>query len=141
MSPAFAALVAFSFSMTIGVLWEMGEFAADRYLEKDMQKDKIVQKFQSVKINPEGVNIPIIVNNIERTEIYTNNGTENNKIVIDGGYLDIGINDTMKDLIVNFLGALIFSVIGYMYVKNREGYRFIEILLPKLRTTKENDGE
>ena len=141
MSPAFAALVAFSFSMTIGVLWEMGEFAADRYLEKDMQKDKIVQKFQSVKINPEGVNIPIVVNNIERTEIYTNNGTENNKIVIDGGYLDIGVNDTMKDLIVNFLGALIFSVIGYMYVKNREGYRFIEILLPKLRTPKENDGE
>lgn len=129
MSPAFAALVAFSFSMTVGVMWEFGEYTVDRYLGKDMQKDKIVDRFQSVKINPNGVNVPIVVENITRTDIYTEDGTI---IEIDGGYLDIGINDTMKDLIVNFLGAIIFSVIGYLYVKNREGYRFIEIIIPKL---------
>ena len=131
MSPAFAALVAFSFSMTVGVLWEFAEFTADRYFLKDMQKDKIVEKFQSVKINPDGENVPIEVENIEKTEIYADNG--NTVIIIDNGYLDIGINDTMKDLIVNFLGATIFSIIGYLYVKNREGYRFIEILIPRLR--------
>lgn len=130
MSPAFAALVAFSFSMTVGVLWEFAEYSADRYLLKDMQKDKIVERFQSIKINPDGENVPIEVANIEKTEIYADNGET--IIIIDGGYLDIGINDTMKDLIVNFLGAMIFSIIGYMYVKNREGYRFIEILIPRL---------
>ena len=137
MSPAFAALVAFSFSMSIGVLWEIGEFTADRYLGKDMQKDRIVQKFQSVMLNKDGENIPVNVDNIVRTEIYANNGQE--VIAIDGGYLDIGINDTMKDVIVNFLGAFIFSVIGYLYTKNREGYRFIEILLP--RRMKESKGK
>ena len=100
-----------------------------------MQKDKIVQKFQSVKINPTGENIPIIVENIEKTEIYSDNGER--KIVIAGGYLDIGLKDTMKDLIVNFVGAAIFSIIGYMYVKNREGYQFIEILLVKKAKPKE----
>lgn len=135
MSPAFAALVAFSFSMTVGVLWEFAEFAADRYLGKDMQKDRIVEHFQSIKINPDGVNAPVYVNDIDQTTIYAENG--NTVIVIDGGYLDLGLQDTMKDLIVNFLGAFIFSVIGYLYVKNREGYRFIEILIPKLKKQKE----
>lgn len=129
MSPAFAAIVAFSFSMSIGVLWEFGEYMADRYLGQDMQKDAIVQSFQSVKINPKGENVPVRVNNIEKIVIYNNDGTS--EILINGGYLDLGLYDTMKDLFVNFLGAAIFSVIGYAYVKNREGYRFIEILLPK----------
>jgi len=128
MSPSFAALVAFSFSMTVGVLWEFGEYTVDHYLLKDMQKDKIVENFQSIKVNPEGVNIPVIINDIERTEIYYNNG---NVIKIDGGYLDIGLNDTMKDLIVNFIGAFVFSIFGYLYVKNREGYKFLEIILPR----------
>lgn len=37
------------------------------------------------------------------------------------GYLDIGIVDTMKDLFVNFVGAVFFSVIGFFYVKHRGG--------------------
>lgn len=129
MSPAFAAIVAFSFSMTVGIIWEFVEFGADQYLGKDMQKDRIVEEFNSVKINPSKENVPIKVDNIKKTEIYVNDGKT--IIVIDGGYLDIGLYDTMKDLIVNFLGAFIFSIIGYLYVKNREGYRFIEILIPK----------
>lgn len=139
MSPAFAALVAFSFSMTVGIMWEFAEYSADHYLGKDMQKDKIVTEFQSVKINPDGNNIPIELDNITRTEIYSDDG--DTLIVIDGGYLDIGINDTMKDLIVNFLGAAIFSIIGYLYVKNREGFKFIEKIIPKLIIDTPNEKE
>ena len=32
----------------------------------------------------------------------------------------------MKDLIVNFIGAFIFSIIGYLYVIDREKYRFVD---------------
>lgn len=135
MSPAFAALVAFSFSMTVGVIWEFGEYAVDRYFGKDMQKDKVVENFNSVKINEEKENVPIKVENITKTEIYAKGGEE--VITIENGYLDIGLNDTMKDLIVNFIGAFVFSVIGYLYVKNREGFRFIEILIPRKTKTKE----
>lgn len=129
LSPAFVALVAFSFSMTVGVMWEFGEYTVDTYLGKDMQKDKIVEKFQSVKINETGENVPIVVNNIGRTEVYDKTGAE--IVGIDNGYLDIGLHDTMKDLIVNFIGALVFSIFGFLYLKNREGYRFLEILIPK----------
>ena len=41
-------------------------------------------------------------------------------MTIENGYLDIGINDTMKDLFVNFLGAIIFSIFGYFYLLNNK---------------------
>ena len=50
MTPSFVALVAFCFSMTIGVMWEFGEYATDHYLSKDMQKDRIINKISTVKI-------------------------------------------------------------------------------------------
>ena len=134
MSPAFAALVAFSFSMTVGVIWEFAEFTVDNYLGKDMQKDKIVERFQSIKMNKNGDNTPVYVEDIGRTEVYNKAGEL--ILVVDDGYLDIGLYDTMKDLIVNFIGAFVFSVIGYLYVKNREGYRFIEILIPRRKESK-----
>ena len=131
----FLVLVSFCFSMTIGVLWEFFEFAADNsFLNTDMQKDRIVEKIQSVKINPEGKNTPVIIDNIEYTIIYSKEG---NKIVenkIDG-YLEIGLIDTMKDLVVNFIGALVFSIFGFLYVLNRDKYKFINHFIVKKGTT------
>ncbi len=113
LSPAFLAIVAFCFSMTVGVLWEFFEFGMDYYFGMDMQKDWIVSTIHSVKLDPDGLNnvvhVPIeslIVNGEDWLAQY-------------GGYLDIGLIDTMKDLQVNFIGAVIFSIIGYFYVKNR----------------------
>ncbi len=135
MTPVFVALVAFCFSMTIGVLWEFGEFAADRYLNLDMQKDRIVQKISSVELNQENKNEPVIINNINKTEIYSNN---NQTITtVENGYLDIGIRDTMKDLFVNFIGAIVFSMLGFLYIKDRDEYQFIERFVPVMKKFKE----
>lgn len=122
LSPIYVALVAFCFSMTIGVCWEFIEYAADNYLDADMQKDRIVNKINSVKLNENNENVPVIINDISSTTIKTNDG---NVIVIDNGYLDIGLIDTMKDLFVNFIGAIIFSVMGGIYIKNRDKNSFI----------------
>lgn len=134
MSPIFVALVAFCFSMTIGVLWEFIEFSADNFFGTDMQKDTIVQSLSSVKLNKEGKNIPVKLNSIDHTAIFyydeSNNVVEYN---IPDGYLDLGLKDTMKDLLVNFIGAIVFSIIGLLYIKNRDGYKFAEHFIPKLR--------
>ena len=135
MTPVFVALVAFCFSMTIGVAWEFFEFAADRYLGLDMQKDRIVEQISSTKLNPEDKNEPVIINNINKTEIYSDNSQK--ITTVEGGYLDIGINDTMKDLVVNFIGAVIFSILGFLYIKDRDEYQFIERFLPVLKKFKE----
>lgn len=127
LSPIFVAIVAFCFSMTIGVLWEFYEYGVDKYLKFDMQKDKVVSIISSVELDPEKDNNAIVVDNIKETHIITEDGT----VVIEGGYLDIGLNDTMKDLIVNFLGAVAFSVLGYLYILNREKYKFATHFIPK----------
>ena len=131
MTPSFVALVAFCFSMTIGVLWEFAEFTIDQYFDKDMQKDRIVNKISSVKINPENKNESIIIDSIDEVIIYSNE--YQNTTIIEGGYLELGLIDTMKDLFVNFIGAITFSIFGYLYIKDRDGYQLVPKFLPKLK--------
>ncbi len=132
MTPSFVALVAISFSMTVGVMWEFGEFAVDRYFLKDMQKDRVVTRISSVKLNEEHENEPVIIDNINKVEIYTTDSDE--IIVIEGGYLELGLIDTMKDLFVNFIGAIIYSILGYLYIRNRDDYKFAERFIPRLKS-------
>ena len=127
MAPIFIALVAFCFSMTIGVLWEFFEFGMDTLTNTDMQKDRIVRTISSIKLNDEGKNEPNVIKNIKKTIIYTE---DNQEFVINDGYLDIGIRDTMKDLLVNLIGATTFSAIGFLYIKNRKDYKFTEKFIP-----------
>lgn len=127
LSPLYIALVAFCFSMTIGILWEFFEFTADNVAKTDMQKDRIVTEISSVMLNKNNENVPIKVKDIEKTEIYSKDGTV---ITIENGYLDIGLIDTIKDLFVNFIGAVVFSTIGFLYVQNREKYKFAEGFIP-----------
>ena len=54
MSPLFMAIVAFCFSMTVGVLWEFFECAMDQIFQQDMQKDTIVHAISSVMLDPTG---------------------------------------------------------------------------------------
>lgn len=126
LSPLYVAIVAFCFSMTIGVLWEFFEYGMDRYLRLDTQKDRIVNVISTVKLDPNNDNKAVIIDNIKETHIIT----DDDEIVIEGGYLDIGINDTMKDLMVNFIGAVCFSAIGYLYIKNRDKYKFATNFIP-----------
>lgn len=125
MSPYFVAFFAFCFSMTVGVLWEFFEFGMDHFFSLDMQKDWIVSVINSVKLNPDGKNIPIRV----AVESLAVNGENWNL----GGYLDIGLIDTMKDLIVNFIGAVVFSFIGIAYLKERGKGGIAESLIPQVK--------
>lgn len=133
LSPLFLAIVSFCVSMTIGVMWELFEFTADTsLLNTDMQKDRIVDTIRSVKLNEEGENIPVIIEDINYTIIYSED--EEGNIIetkIEDGYLDIGIIDTMKDLFVNFLGALCFCIFGYLYILNRDKYKFLNNFIVK----------
>nr|WP_171031668.1 hypothetical protein [[Clostridium] hylemonae] len=127
LSPVFVAIVAFCFSMTIGVIWEFFEFGMDQIFHFDMQKDTIVHTISSVMLDPAGGNHPEVIENITDAAV-------NGQSLGLGGYLDIGLIDTMKDLLVNFAGAVIFSVIGYFYVKNRGKGKFAKRFIPRLKT-------
>ena len=131
LSPLFTAIVAFCFSMTIGVVWEFFEFGMDQLAGFDMQKDTVIHVIRSVTLDPEGHNVPYEISGITETVV---NGQELGL----GGYLDIGLIDTMQDLIVNFIGAFVFSVIGFFYVKNRGKGKLAGRFIPR-RKAKDRD--
>lgn len=126
LSPIFMAIVAFCFSMTIGVIWEFFECGMDQFFGLDMQKDTIVSSITSVMLDPNGENIPVTIDHIKTVTV---NGIDLGL----GGYLELGLLDTMKDLFVNFIGALLFSVIGYFYVKTRGKGKFAGKFIPRLK--------
>lgn len=123
LSPAFVAVVAFCFSMTIGVLWEFFEYGMDCLFRTDMQKDTYVQMVSSVMLHLEGHNVPVVL--------------PVDSVVVNGqnwpGYLDIGLHDTMKDLLVNFIGAVLFSLIGMCYILGRGKGKFATRFIPRLK--------
>lgn len=133
LSPVYVSLVAFCFSMTIGVLWEFFEFGMDRLFLMDMQKDTIIHSITSVMLDPTNMNIPVTIGDITSVAV---NGQE----LGFGGYLDIGLYDTMEDLFVNFIGALVFSFIGYFYIKRRGEGKIAKAFIPTITETKQEEG-
>ena len=130
LSPVYLAVVAFCFSMTVGVLWEFFEWAMDSFFHLDMQKDTVVNAIGTVMLDPTGGNVPQHIKGITDVIVVTADGTQRSLGL--GGYLDIGLNDTMKDLFVNFIGAVVFSIIGFFYVKSRGKGRFARRFIPRL---------
>lgn len=146
LSPLFVAIVAFCFSMTIGVLWEFFEHFADIITLTDMQKDTVVSAISSVDLNPAGKNVAYTISGIENVIV------EGGKLMLNGqaveggqyslnvgGYLDIGLMDTMKDMFVNFIGAVVFSVLGYFYIKTRGKGNFIKRFIPTMSHNSDED--
>jgi hypothetical protein len=135
LSPVSVALVAFCFSMTIGVLWEFFEWSADLLLGLDMQKDTILAGISSVMLHPDGKNDPMAMEGIRDVILILEDGTQV-KLGL-GGYLDIGLMDTMKDLLVNLIGAVIFSFFGYFYVKTKGQGKIAKMFIPQVEQPEE----
>ena len=134
MSPLFMAIVAFCFSMTVGVLWEFFECAMDQIFQQDMQKDTIVHAISSVMLDPTDSQRAQAIRGL--TDVIVVAGGEEISLGL-GGYLDIGLLDTMEDLLVNFIGAVTFSIVGYFYVKNRGRGWFARNFIPKVLSQEE----
>lgn len=130
LAPGYIALVAFCFSMTIGVTWEFFEYSMDRFYSHDMQKDTVVGTINSVHLNESGLNRVVKIEDIDDVIIVHSDGST--EALGIGGYLDIGIHDTMKDLFVNFIGAIVFSLFGYFYVKD-QGKGIASLFIPRVQ--------
>ncbi len=139
LSPFYLAIVAFCFSMTVGVLWEFFEFFMDYVFKMDMQKDTVVNVLPSVMFDLTASNDVVLIEGVTNTMVQTADGQIYSLSDYGiNGYLDIGIIDTMKDLFVNFIGAVVFSAIGYVYVKTRGKGKIAKGLIP---TLKDENGE
>ena len=132
LSPVFIAIVSFSVSMTVGVIWEFFEYGMDKYMGFDMQKDTYLTSIKTVELDKN--NEVMKIDNIKNTIIIYSD----DKIKTLDGYLDIGLHDTIEDLKVNFIGASIFSIFGYIYLKTKNKFKFIKHFIINKTDRKEN---
>ena len=139
LSPFYMAVTAFCFSMTIGVLWEFAEFTMDQLFLMDTQKDTVIHAFSTVMLDPTNQNVAVPVRDIADVIIVHSDGTQ--QALGLGGYVDVGIHDTIEDLFVNFIGAVVFSAVGYFYVKSRGKGRFARRFIPQVVEEKAGEKE
>lgn len=139
LSPFYMAVTAFCFSMTIGVLWEFFEWGMDNLAGLDMQKDTVLTGFNTVMLDPQGRNVAYHVRNVTDTILVFADGSTMSMGL--GGYLDIGLMDTMKDLLVNLIGAVVFSFFGYFYVKSKGKGKVARNFIPNVLEHPVKDAE
>lgn len=137
LSPVYLAIVAFCFSMTVGVLWEFFEFSGDCLLGLDMQKDTVVNAINTVELDETLKNQVVRIKDITDVIVVHSDGSQ--QALGLGGYLDIGLHDTMKDLFVNLIGAVVFSVIGFFYVKQKGKGKMASRFIPRVITQKDKE--
>lgn len=97
------AAFALCFSMAISAAWEFVEYGADLFLGTDMQDDTVVTHITSYMLGSEA-GVTGYIGNIDEVII---NGE---RLPVDG-YIDIGLHDTMTDMLLESLGALVVAVI------------------------------
>lgn len=124
----FINIYVLGFSALVGISWEIFEYTMDCIFETDMQKDQYISKLNTVTLDPMFSNNVIKIDEIDYVVIYDIDSHIIKKI---DGYLDIGLHDTMLDLISNFIGSIIFVIFGYYNILKKENKKFIEMFLLK----------
>lgn len=116
--PLLVSLFVLCFSMTISTMWEFNECGIDKFFKTDHQEDTYVNTISSVNFDKSKNGKPVVINDISKTILYDEKGRE--LAIIEARYLDIGLNDTMGDLLVNFIGAFLYACFTYQYLKKHK---------------------
>ena len=99
-----SVIFALCFSVAIAALWELIEFGAARFLGRDMQNDTVVTHLTSYLLG-EGIGVIGSIDDIR-------------SVVVNGitlpGYIDIGLTDSMLDMLLESLGALLTCLLIFL---------------------------
>lgn len=125
-SQTFLLVVPLCFSLAVGAVWEMLEYSCDTIFQTDTQKDTFVTEIRTVSLGPDRRNKVLKLPDIAETRLYDQSGRE---IARFDDYLDIGLHDTLEDMFVNFIGAIVFGVIEYLYLTKPRKYAFVRHIL------------
>ncbi|MDE7453398.1 MAG: hypothetical protein K2N22_03220 [Clostridia bacterium] len=125
------AVFGFAFCCMTSVLWEIFEFSTDMLMPSvDQQEDTLVSCIHSFILHPEYDHLHTeIIEGIAYTQLYDADG--NLLYTINGGYLDLGIIDTMCDLICS--SVVSFAVSLALIIEKCAGKKGIyKLIIPRL---------
>ena len=104
--PYVVALFALIFSIAVAAVWEFMEFGADRFFGMDMQDDMVIHQITSYLLGDQ-VGVTGMIDGIESVIV---NGTA----LPVAGYIDIGLFDSMLDMLLESLGAILTAAIVWL---------------------------
>lgn len=94
-------LFALMFSISVSALWEFYEFGMDRWFGMDMQRDTIIHAIHSYDLGE----ATGVIGSIDQID----------SVIVNGepleGYIDIGLIDTMGDMMIETAGAAAYAVV------------------------------
>lgn len=123
LTPIFVVMFSFCFSMTTGIVWEFIEYGMDSIVGTDMQKDTFLNSIHSFNLYSIGHGDIGWINDIKDVAV---NGKS-----IGHAYIDLGLNDTMKDMLLNCTGAIVFNILCFINLKSEKSEgRFIKNFIP-----------
>lgn len=102
--PVARTVFALCFSIAIAVLWEFFEFGADVLLGMDMQDDVVIHSLTSYLLG----DTLGVTGRIESIRSVVVNG------IPLSGYIDIGLTDTMLDMLLETLGAIVTCLLLWL---------------------------
>ncbi|MBQ9714365.1 MAG: hypothetical protein IJV83_03480 [Clostridia bacterium] len=128
-SVALGALMGFVFSLAVAGVWEFIEFGMDSIFDTDMQKDTWLTSTRPSYFLGKIIGLPDGALASAGNTTITTIVTDANGITIyeKMGYLDIGLIDSMHDMLIETLGALIYTVI---YIVGK-GKKFVFVPVEK----------
>lgn len=122
------AVFALCFSLAIAVVWEIFEYICTVFFGFDMMEDSLVRNINSYFLAGSHTET-VTLNGISQTIIHYGEG----QTFVINGYLDLGLVDTLTDMIICTLGSIVFmiiSIISYKYCP-----KINESLIPQIKTT------
>lgn len=114
------------FSFSIAFIWELIEYFGSSFFPLDMQEDMLVNDFKSYLLSGSHNDIAII-DNITETIIRYDDGKE----IVIKGYLDLGLFDTLNDLLVCMFGTVAYIIA--LLLSNRFNKKINDLFIPKIR--------
>ena len=100
------AVFAVCLSMALSLGWEFFEFGCDMIFHTDMQRDAYVNRIYSYDLGSEPGEVGGMT---DINEVTVNNTT------LEGGYLDIGLRDTMYDTAAATIGTIVIVLFLLIY--------------------------
>ncbi len=104
--PVTGVLFALCFSVAIAVVWEFMEFGADIFFGMDMQDDTVIYGLTSYLLG-DSLGVTGSISNIQAVTV---NGVP---LPVDG-YIDIGLIDSMLDMLLETVGATVTCVLLWL---------------------------
>ena len=105
-SPIMSLLFALCFSLAVALMWELFEWGLTLLMRGDMLEDTFVYEIRSYLLSGSH-NEAVELLDIEKTQIYHSGGVYEIE-----GYLDLGGIDTLTDMLVCFVGDIIFALVA-----------------------------